>query len=669
MDPECQLTWTPVPNMGAALTGYNPIIGNSLSGDRPDPGAKQQIFVPTFQKSDGRLDVHENIHFRDDVQCQLNTETKFVKSFQDYQSLKSNSWKLSQGSTQSSGSSTGLIPFIIDFSSRTSTSQSTTADSEFETEASFFGEQQGEIFYNQAKCTVFRIDVSSFSKSEFHPSFKDALRQLNKAAKEPTSRRSKEVLKAFISEFGTHYMSSAWLGATLTTETRFASKSENEGERRRRQDCIEESFGKATGTGVTVKEIRVNVNLQGGKIGGTTGGWGANSDSTFNREAKDCLKDDDNNRFYAENRFERTRITSVGSAPKADPEAWAEDVKSSPAVIDRELKEISSLFTEDFIGDIKEDDDNPSTGRLDPASMKEFFNNGLAKYCQLMLGEECPPVRGCGFSGLCRPDESCRNDNSTQLGFKCTKAPPPATTTTEKPVKRGCSGSLVLSSTAGAADYQGDLLGEYQEAGEWNGKSLWLQRDGKGKLFFGSFRKWAVTDEELKNDIVGVGLRSVSSSEQPPLTGWEFGDGFKWRRDQSMTLSCGPLVSCSQVTVSIPGDWQSEGVYRPTNTWKNGRPVYQQNEGTMELEVLQSPVSGRSSWGVYDTENANYVMKSGRATNSPGDPSAKSSEISEQTTWVLIVDDYHFDLDDEYNRNYDYEDYGWLPESVSVICG
>ena len=23
MDPECQLTWTPVPNMGAALTGYN----------------------------------------------------------------------------------------------------------------------------------------------------------------------------------------------------------------------------------------------------------------------------------------------------------------------------------------------------------------------------------------------------------------------------------------------------------------------------------------------------------------------------------------------------------------------------------------------------------------------------------------------------------------------
>ena len=62
---------------------------------------------------------------------------------------------------------------------------------------------------------------------------------------------------------------------------------------------------------------------------------------------------------------------------------------------------------------------NPLRGCLDPAPMREFFNNGLANYCQLMLGEECPPVKGCGFSGLCRPDESCRNNS--ELGFQCTK--------------------------------------------------------------------------------------------------------------------------------------------------------------------------------------------------------------------------------------------------------
>ena len=88
-----------------------------------------------------------------------------------------------------------------------------------------------------------------------------------------------------------------------------------------------------------------------------------------------------------------------------------------------------------------------------------------------------------------------------------------------------------------------------------------------------------------------------------------------------------------------------------------------------ELEVSQSYVTSHSSWVVYDTEHALNVMKSGKATNSPGDPSAKSSEVTEQTTWLLAVDDYHFDMDDEYNRNYDYEDQGWLPEPVSVICG
>ena len=92
----------------------------------------------------------------------------------------------------------------------------------------------------------------------------------------------------------------------------------------------------------------------------------------------------------------------------------------------------------------------------------------------------------------------------------------------------------------------------------------------------------------------------------------------------------------------------------------------------MELEVLQwetEPLTGYSSWVVHDSEQALYVMRSGKATNSPGDPSAKSSEIFEQTSWLLAVDDYHYDLDDEDIHNYDFEDYGWLPESVSVICG
>merc|ERR1712013_541608 len=80
-------------------------------------------------------------------------------------------------------------------------------------------------------------------------------------AKEPTSRRSQEVLKAFISEFGTHYASSAWLGATLTTETRFASMSANEEEHSERQNCIKRSFEAAMGVVANVTEISVNASV------------------------------------------------------------------------------------------------------------------------------------------------------------------------------------------------------------------------------------------------------------------------------------------------------------------------------------------------------------------------------------------------------------------------
>jgi len=650
-DPECQLTWTPVPNMGAALTGYNPIIGNSISGNRPDPGAKQQIFIPTFQRPDGRLDVHENIHFRDDVLCQLNTETKFVRSYQDYQSLKSDSWKLSESSSQGNSFNIPFLNLITNFESKRSSSESTSSDSQFETETTFFVEQNGEIYYNQAKCTIFRIDVSSFSKPEFHPSFKDAMRKLNRAAREPKEERSKQVLKAFISEFGTHYMSSAWLGATLTAETRFASKSANEGIRRERQNCIRESFGTAAGVGAKVREVGVSVNVPIGgggaasEIGTTIGGWGANSDSTFNKGAEDCLKDDNNNRFYFENRFERTKITSVGSPPKADPEAWADDVRNSPAVVDRELKEISTLFTDEFIGDILEDDSNPSVGQLDPSRMKDFFNKGLASYCQLMLGE-----KGCGFTGLCRSNEICKNDNS-ELGFKCYKAPPSSTTTTstEKPMRRGCTDTLVLSSTAGAAAHQGDSLGEYHRKGEWRGRSYWRQRGGFGILFY-TEGNWVVSDE-FEGDLIW--LISNVDSEEPPVTGWHYwGNKEDFISDSTMTLSCGSLISCSRVILNIRGTWRSEGVYRPTTTWVSGRPVYQHSEEDLYLFVPERI----THWSIRD--NINDFVVSYRATNSPADPEAG--------TWA-----YHQDEDaDHYNSDYDPDDYevDYYGGGVSVNC-
>ena len=45
-NPNCQMDWTPYPNMGAGLIGYDPAISNPFA-KFGDPGMKNQIFAPT----------------------------------------------------------------------------------------------------------------------------------------------------------------------------------------------------------------------------------------------------------------------------------------------------------------------------------------------------------------------------------------------------------------------------------------------------------------------------------------------------------------------------------------------------------------------------------------------------------------------------------------------
>ena len=54
---------------GVSYVSFQLVIGNRLSNDGSDPGMKSQIFVPTFEESDGRLQVYSNINFYDAVNC------------------------------------------------------------------------------------------------------------------------------------------------------------------------------------------------------------------------------------------------------------------------------------------------------------------------------------------------------------------------------------------------------------------------------------------------------------------------------------------------------------------------------------------------------------------------------------------------------------------------
>ena len=58
--------------------------------------------------------------------------------------------------------------------------------------------------------------------------------------------------------------------------------------------------------------------------------------------------------------------------------------------------------------------------------------------------------------------------------------------------------TIVLSSTAGAAEEVGNSLGEFVEAGEYEGRPYYRQRDTEGKMenfLYSKKGKWLVSDD------------------------------------------------------------------------------------------------------------------------------------------------------------------------------
>ena len=68
--PECQMDWTPYPNMAAGLVGYDPAISNPFDKSG-DPALKSQIFVPTKADTEttrvylpGYINAEDNLRFK-----------------------------------------------------------------------------------------------------------------------------------------------------------------------------------------------------------------------------------------------------------------------------------------------------------------------------------------------------------------------------------------------------------------------------------------------------------------------------------------------------------------------------------------------------------------------------------------------------------------------------
>ena len=385
---ECQTSWTPVPNMVATLVGYNPMIGNRYEKGKSDPGMRNQIFSPTsVREKDGRFDVSKNLHFSNAVNCLIETGSLVIKNYQQYRDRKISAFSFAERSEESFSLNIPFLSFLINYEKTEAKVMSTRTVSKFEVEKNFFDETSGEIYINEARCELYKVAVDAFETPIFTPSFISGMRALHRAAVNPESRRSKRNLKRFISNFGTHYQAESWLGATLTTETRFASGSKSDDERKTRKNCVRESYRKA--------------------MVGALGGWGVNSEEIYANESEKCLSSNNVNSFYSKNRFKKTSIISVGSPPLRNVNDWAKSAKEHPSVIRFKLKTISDLFRSEWINSIAVDPKSEEFGNLDGNLMYGYFEEALSNYCETMLGQTCPKSKDCGVYDLCDFDQEC----------------------------------------------------------------------------------------------------------------------------------------------------------------------------------------------------------------------------------------------------------------------
>ena len=168
-------------------------------------------------------------------------------------------------------------------------------------EKKFFSESNGEIYMNKAECVIYEVRISETLKPTFTDNFISALKKLETAAKTPESPSSKLIINDFFTrEFGTHYMSDVFMGASLTTENRFVGSTSNSKLRNQRKKCSTNTFAVSGGVGFRGVEVKAE------------------------RETHDekCDEDETNKEFFSENKFSEFNVIEKGSTPGFEEAAW-----------------------------------------------------------------------------------------------------------------------------------------------------------------------------------------------------------------------------------------------------------------------------------------------------------------------------------------------------------
>lgn len=208
---------------------------------------------------------------------------------------------------------------------------------------------------------------------------------------------------------------------------------------------------------------------------------------------------------------------------------------------------------------------------------------------------------------------------------------------------------IVLASDGIAAEYAGEKLGQYSLSGDLNNSPYYVQTKTLSDsdsppvyLYRADNNQWYV------NPVLGKRrgwLYNPSGSVSVPKTGWRLPDGKGgWLDDPQLTVRCGPLTECGDITVTSNGPAANNqssclGVYKRTDIISCGRPVFKQTRAWIlnpwARDKYLGIAPGSTIWAISDKPGATAAgIQSAAGANCPASQRNRYSKRDNEKSWM-----------------------------------
>ena len=268
-----------------------------------DPGKRNKIFRINCKDENGYEGYYNFISINPDYNCRKHFSVQRIKTFKEYLSVigGSNSYRTGIETSAKGGA------FGVRFEASAKYDKS--GNSEEEKTKRLFEEKNGEILLATASCNTNDVRMSQFDRPMFTRNFIRGLELMNRSLSE-SEIRQENIVKRFIQEFGTHYMTKVDFGAEMIYEQRFTSRSKDVKQSSSRAKCVKETLNACIGGGF----------------------WGSEAKACTNSGSGECTNNSLDEKWADEVGLQSSRMRTIGSELTSN-EDWGRQENFRPVPI------------------------------------------------------------------------------------------------------------------------------------------------------------------------------------------------------------------------------------------------------------------------------------------------------------------------------------------------